>query len=131
MILRWLLSAVDLIGLKGEASTMMRRVRRGALLVALVILLWLTAFGFAVAALALWLASELGGIAACAILAGALSVIGLGIQLVLGARRKPNSRSNLCSPGQVFNTGAKTSAFGSIVIIAVVGYLLGRQTLRK
>lgn len=135
MILRWLISAVGLAAFKSEASAIMQRASRRALLVALVILLWLTAFGFALAALSTWLTTELGSIAAYAIIAGSLAVIGFAIQLAIAisARRQP--RLNVPFASLNSNSDARLdterSNLGSMAIVAVVGYLLGRQIVRR
>ena len=95
MILRWLISAIGFAALKGEASSIARRAGRRAIVMALLALVWVTAGGFALGALAVWLSGELGVVAACAIVAAALAVIGLGVQLALvpGAKREAQSPS--------------------------------------
>ena len=92
MILRWLISAIGLAALKGEASTLARNVGRRAAVVVLLALVWVTAIGFALGSLTVWLSHEFGVVAACGIIAAGLAVIGLGVQLavVLSARRKPS-----------------------------------------
>jgi hypothetical protein len=137
MILRWLISAIGFTALKGEASSIARRVGRRATLVALLALLWLTAFGLALAALTAWLSDELGVIAACAIMAAGLTVTGLAIQLalVLGNGRKPQSGFNFPIPGLTANPdgapGAEGANLGSMAVVAIAGYLLGRQLFRR
>jgi hypothetical protein len=94
MILRWLISAIGFAALKGEASTLARNVGRRAAVVVLLALVWVTAIGFALGSLTVWLSHEFGMVAACAIIAAGLAVIGLGVQLavMLRARRKPSGR---------------------------------------
>jgi hypothetical protein len=137
MILRWLISAIGLAALKGEASSIARRVGRRAIVVALLALVWVTAGGFALGALAVWLSGELGVIAACAIIAAGLAVIGLGIQLalVLGARRQAPSRFSVPladlganAKGTLLPDGADLS---SMALLGIIGYLLGRQLFRR
>ena len=136
MILRWLISAIGLAALKGEASTLARGVGRRAAVVALLAVVWMTAIGFALGSLAVWLSHELGVVAACAIIAAGLAVIGLGVQLavVLSARRKPSSgfKSPLGDMGSnglgaAFPGGTNVSA---MAVVAIAGYLLGRQLFR-
>ena len=137
MILRWLISAIGFAALKGEASSIARRAGRRAIVMALLALIWVTAGGFALGALAVWLSGELGVVPACAIVAAALAVIGLGVQLalVLGARRKAQSGfspplADLASNGKgtLFPDGADLS---SMALVGIVGYLLARQLFRR
>jgi hypothetical protein len=105
--------------------------------VAFLALVWVTAGGFALGALAVWLSGELGVVAACAIIAAGLAAIGLGIQLalVLGARRKAQSGLNLpladlasSGNGALFPDDADLS---SMAFVGIVGYLLARQLFRR
>src|SRR5438105_3796774 len=92
MILRWLISALGFAALKGETASIAHRIGRSVMLYAILAILWLTALGFALAAFAIWLAGQLGAPAACAIIAAALAVIGLAIQVAMALssrRRKP------------------------------------------
>jgi hypothetical protein len=136
MLLRWLVSAVGLAALKGEASAIARRVTIRASLTALGAVLWLTALGFAVAALAVLLSAELGVIPACAIIAGGLAVVGLailvGLRLGAGRRRRrmPKPLAGLSS-GLGGSPGADIGGLGSLAVIAIAGYLLGRQLFRR
>ena len=136
MILRWLISAIGFAALKGEASNLARDVGRRARLVALLAAIWITSFGFALGSLAVWLSHELGVAAACAIIAAGLAVIGLSIQLalMLRARRKPSG--GFKSPlGEIGSNGIGASLPGgtnvsAMAVVAVAGYLLGRQLFR-
>ncbi len=76
-----------------------------------------------------------GVVAACAIIAAGLAVIGLGVQLavVLSARRKPSS--GFKSPlGEIGSNGIGALPGGANVsamaVVAIAGYLLGRQLFR-
>ena len=136
MLLRWLISVIGLAALKGEVSAIAGRVTVRALLAALVSVLWLTASGFAVAALTVWLTAKLGVIVACAIVAAGLAVIGLAIQfgLMLSARRHRSRMAKVLeglAPGPAANPGPDLGGLGSMAIIVVAGYLLGRQLFRK
>jgi hypothetical protein len=136
MILRWLISAIGFAALKGEALAVARNVGRHATLVALLALVWLASLGFALGSLAVWLSHELGVVAACAIIAAGLAVIGLGIQLalMLSARRKPSG--GFKSPlGEIASNGIGAALpgganVGAMAVVAIAGYLLGRQLLR-
>ena len=137
MLLRWLISAVGFAALKGEVSGIVQRAAQRAVLMLMVLLLWLGAFSFALAALAVWLSSELGPIAAYGIIAGGFAVIGIAIQvgLAISARSRKRAAPKMSIPG--FTTSADgthtpdVANLGSMAIVAIAGYLLGRQIFRK
>ena len=137
MILRWLISAIGLAALKGEATSIARRASRGAMLAALLAAIWLTAFGLGLAALTVWLSVQVGVAAACAIVAGALAVIGLVAQVALALRSQKKSESGIGLPfsGLTANPdgtpNADTSNLGAMAVVGIAGYLLGRQLLRR
>ncbi len=131
-MLRWLISTIGLSALKGELAEMGRRLARRAALYALAGVLCVAALAFLLAALTAWIATVLGAIAACCIMAGVLLLLGLIIfaGLAIGQRRHEKARPslgvampNLGSPEVM--TGA------SIALIAVTGYLLGRHFLHR
>ncbi len=136
-MLRWLISTVGLAALQGEVSAAVRRAVRRALLGALAVLLWLVALGFAVATFIIWLSGELGPIAACGIVAAALAIGGLVVQFVLAMsasrrrRERPPSPLSDLAAGFDGKPGAGVGTLGSMVIVAVAGYLLGRGIFRR
>lgn len=133
-MLRWLISSVGAGLLKGELSERLERAGRRAGLMVLVLLLWLTALGFAIGAFMVWLSSQLGPIAACGIVAATLAILALIIQLTLrlsrgSARRRQQPQFSLADlPGG--EELASASPIGMVAVIALLGYLLGRQTRR-
>ena len=136
MILRWLISAIGFAALKNEASTLARNVGRRAAIVVLLAAIWVAAIGFALGSLTAWLSHEFGMVAACAIIAAGLAVIGLGVQLavILRARRKPSGGFKF-PPGEIGSNGIGTPFPGganlsAMAVIAIAGYLLGRQLFR-
>jgi len=131
MLLRWLISAVGFAALKGEMSAMVRRASLRAGLTLFVILLWLGAFGFAVAALAVWLAAELGVIAACGILAAGFLVVGLVIQIALAISARKHARAPIRMPLSTDGQAPDISGLGSLAIVGIAGFLLGRLLFRK
>ena len=136
MLLRWLISTIGVAALKGEISTIVKRAGRRALLAAIALLLWLTAFGFALATFVAWLSMELGTIAACGIVAAVLAVVGLVIQVALavgGNRRRKKPRPPLANFAASLEDGlgTDTGGLGAIVIVALAGYLLGRRIFRR
>ena len=135
MLLRWLISTIGVTTLKGELSAIMKRAGRRVLLGAIGLLLWLTALGFALATFVIWLATELGAIAACGIIAASLAVLGLAIQIVLtvSSSRRKKAKSPLADLAAGINDGFGTSggSLGSMVVVALAGYLLGRHISRR
>lgn len=128
---RWLLSTVGLAFVTGEVTAMAQRAaRRGALFVSIVVL-WLIAFGFAIAALSVWLATLVGVIWALAILAGVFALLGLTAQIafMLSAQRPAQPVNPLAGlTGNPATGGSSVSLLGSLAVVAVLGWLLGRQT---
>jgi len=134
-MLRWLISTIGVTALKGEVSAMIKRASRRAALTAVAFLLWLVAFGFALAAFVVWLSAQLGGIAACAIVAGIFAVLGVVIQigLAIGNRRPAQTRSTLAglAPGLEKELGVNAGSLGSMAVVALAGYLVGRRLFRR
>ena len=137
MILRWLISAIGFAAIKGEATSIARRAGRGARVMALLALTWVTAFGFGLTALTVWLSAEVGVAAACAIVAGALAVIGLVVQVAMALRSQKKSEPGLSLPFPGLTAspdGAPsrdTSNLGAMAMVGIAGYLLGRQLFRR
>jgi hypothetical protein len=130
-----LISLVGLKALRDEAAAAAQRAGKRTALYVLVAILWLVALGFLVAALTIWLAGLLGAIAACVIIAAVLVVIGLAVQvaLMLTSRRRPRPEINLSLPGLSAAGSATGTAtdIGALAVVAIVGWLLGRQMTRK
>jgi hypothetical protein len=136
MLIRWLISAIGLAALKDEASSIARRAGNRTIVVGLLAVVWLTASGFALGALAVWLSHELGVVAACAIIAAALAAVGVAIQLALTLRARRKLRDGVRAPfaGLTAGTDSARGAGGdlsSVAAVAIVGYLLGRQLFRS
>jgi hypothetical protein len=126
----WLLSAVGLTALKAELTTMARRARQRFILFAVAAILWVVAFGFALAALTVWLAGVFGPMAAYLIIAAAFAVIAVALLLIASAvsRREPQQSvaALLAEVQKAGNANAPTDA-GSLAIIALAGYVMGRE----
>jgi hypothetical protein len=127
MILRWLISAIGFAALREE----IRRTTRRAILATVAIVLWLVALGFGLAALTVWLATLVGPIAGCGIIAGVLVVIALIIQISLAVskRKRPVAAplAGITAAGAMPELGTA----GAIAGAALVAFLLGRQFFRK
>ncbi len=136
MLLRWLLSTIGLAALKGEITAFAKRAGRCALLVAIAGVCWLIAFGFALGALVVWLSSKVGPIGACGIVAAAFIVLALVLQLALTLtanlrRDDPPSPLAGLTGLEEGGLGASAGSLGSMVIVAVAGYLIGRRIFRR
>jgi hypothetical protein len=129
-MLHWLISAAGGGLLKGEVTERLRRAGRRAGLMAVVIVLWLAALGFAVAAFMTWLSEKLGPVEACGVVAAALAVVAIVVQVTLRLSRGRPSREKVRSPLADLGLGeelASASPIGMVAVIALLGYLLGRS----
>jgi hypothetical protein len=131
-----LISTIGLSALKNQVTSAAERTGRRAGLYALAAVLWLTAFGFLLAALAVWLTRLWGPIAAYAVVAAGLAVVALIVHLIiaLSARRQPQSDFGAALAGLAAPAGAPAgpgSDIGALAVVAVVGWLLGRRMTGK
>jgi hypothetical protein len=123
-----LLSTLGLAALKGEVTAMARRSARRAALLAAAAVLWLTAFGFALAAVTVWLSRVLGVVTALAMVAAALAVVALVVHLILASTGRRPASSPRAGPA-----GAATGEGNSLVWLAgagLAGYIIGRALSR-
>ena len=133
-----LLSAIGLAALKAEIRAAGQRIAVAAISG----LLLLTAICFAIAALTVWLAGEIGAIWALLVIAGGFLVLALIVQGVARLTadrpryRPPPARPAPSSPPPVEPQPANRtvppgSEIGTVAIVALVGFLLARQMLRR
>jgi hypothetical protein len=133
-----LLGAIGLAALKAE----IRAAGKRAAVAAVSGLLLLTAVCFAIAALAVWLAGEIGAIWALLVIAGGFLVLALivqGVARLTAGRpryRPPPARPAPpipppVEPQQANRTVPPGSEIGTVAIVALVGFLLARQMLRR
>jgi len=131
-MLRWLLSAFGMDLMKGEIAARLERAGRRAGLAILAGLLWLVAVGFAVAAVVAWLSQQLGPVAALAIVAGAVAIVAIIVQVTLRLSRGPGRpAANSPLSGLGVDEIASASPVALVAVVAFLGYLLGRQTTRR
>jgi hypothetical protein len=130
-----LVSTIALSALKDDVSAIAGRAGKRAAFHAVAAVLWLTAFGFLVAALAVWLNRVVDPILAYAILAAGLAVATLLVHLglALSARRRPRSDLGAMLAGLAAPAGSSSGAaagaggdIGALAVVAVIGWLLGR-----
>ncbi len=127
-----LIATVGLAALEGELTAYARRTRRRVILTAVAILFWLIAVAFAIAALTVWLATAIGALWACAIVAGVSALIALVLQVIAASlKRRPRPSATLSRLLEEVGKDGDGTAFGLIAIVAVAGYLLGRNFLRR
>lgn len=130
-----LASTIALSALRDDMSAMAGRAGKRAAFHAVAAVLWLTAFGFLVAALAIWLNRIVDPILAYAILAAGLAVVALLVHLglALSGRRRPRSDFGAILAGLTAPAGSSSGAsagpggdIGALAVVAVIGWLLGR-----
>jgi vacuolar-type H+-ATPase subunit I/STV1 len=128
----------------GRAKAGLRRLMRQAVVGSATLGLLLLAFGFALAAFAVWLSRQIGAVPA-------LGFIGLGFLilalLVYGIaaltdkrrpRRRPppppiaeSMRREFTAAGAAGEEPPAGSTVGSLAVVALVGYILARQLFRR
>jgi len=147
-----LISALGVAAIRGEVAAATRRLRLRAILTALTIVLWILVFAFVLAAFAVWLASVVGPVWTCAILAGFFAVIAIGVQVWLhlmksrgtsfaanlsralapvreamdADRRQHTSGAAGPADGEP-NHLAEATSVGALMVLAVLGYVTGRH----
>ncbi len=138
-----LLSALGLAAVKAEARATARRIGLQAAVAGVTGLLLLAAIGFALAALTVWLAGEVGTIWALLIVAGGLIVIAAIVQVVarIIGKRRPVRRPFVAPPPppppDPFRTAQEPPpspmgvVVGAVATVAIVGFLLARQLTRR
>jgi hypothetical protein len=131
-----LISTVGLSALRREVAASVGRAGRRVGLYVAAAVLWLAASAFLLAALSAWLAGQLGTIAALAIVGGALAAIALIVHLglVLSAHRRARPDYGEAIAGLTGTGGSSAGPgadLGALAIVALVGWLLGRQMSGK
>ncbi len=123
-----LLTALGALRLRIYLKSLARHVGAQAALLAVLLLMLLLAGGFGVTAVTIWLADQLGAAAAFAIEAAGALMAALAIYLVVALRRqKWARRPALFSDAE----RSEQAALGSIAVLAVIGYFLGRRAERS
>lgn len=129
-MLHWLISVIGGGLLKGEVTERLRRAGRRAGIIVFVVVLWLAALGFAIAAFMTWLSEKLGPVEACGVVAAALAVVAIIVQITLrlsrGRPSREKPRASLADLG-LGEDLASASPIGMVAVIALLGYLLGRS----
>jgi hypothetical protein len=130
-----LLTAMGIAAVKGQVAAAAKRFARRAALTSFAGLLWLVVFAFAIAAFTVWLAGEIGTVAALAWIAGGCAIVAILIHigLAITAKRRPKARLEAHFEAKAGGKGAEAdiSAVGSVAIFAAIGYLLGRMVNRR
>jgi hypothetical protein len=140
-----LLSALGIAALKNEVRATARRAGRKAAFGAATGLLFAIAFGFALAALTVWIASELGVIEALLIVAAGAVVIALILQVVASQldKRPPPRRPYVAAAAPLISDTVGESeprsaaeppagsVAGSMAVVALVGFVLAKALFRR
>lgn len=123
-----LLSILGIVQLKAQLESLGRYAGAQAILLGTLMVLILAAVGFGVAALTVWLSALWGTAAALAAVAGGFVVVALLLEVVIVLRK--NARAKHARPF-VADAPPDQAALGSVAAMALVGYLIGRQFLRR
>jgi hypothetical protein len=131
-MLGWLVSSLGIGLLRNSASNAAGQIGRRIAIFATLAALWVTALGFLIAALTVWLVGAIGVIAGLVIMAAGLAIVGLALYLgsSLSARRKPTPVENVATAVGTGLVGAEIGSLGSLAVIAAAGFLLARQMHR-
>lgn len=128
---RWLTAALRVSGAWSFVATAIRHAGWQAIMIAVVGVLWLTAFGLLLAGATIWIATQLGVAAACAIVGALLALAGCAVLLVMHHRasHRPAGIMGL-APGLEQDGDAPevsdNEAIESLAGLAFIGYILGR-----
>ena len=134
-----LFGAVWLAAIKAEIRAASRRIA----IAAISGLLIATAVCFAIAAFAVWLAREIGTVPALVVIAGGFLVLGLIVQgvarIAAGGRPRraapaappPPPPLHVAEPTSASERIPPGSELGVVATVAVAGFLLARQMLRR
>ena len=135
-----LLGAIGLAAAKAEIRAAMQRAGRRIAVAAITGFLLFAAICFGMAAFAVWLSGEIGTIGALLGIAGGLVVMALiiaGVARLAGGRRPyrrpppPPRPSPMAEPPPAGETLPPGSEIGAMAIVALLGFLVARQMLRR
>lgn len=128
-------AALGVSAVKNQIASTVKRIVRRAALMSVAGLLWLLVFGFALAAFTVWLAGQIGAVAALAWIAGGFAVIAVIIHIILAvtARRrpKPGVEAHIAARAGGTTAEADLGGMGAVAIFAAIGFLLGRAVNRR
>lgn len=123
---------------RSRVKTAIRNAVKQAVFASIVLVLLLLAFGFGLGCLVVWLSHEIGAVPALGFVALGFLVLAMIVYVIWrissggaapAARRSPISDAfEERKGGQEPPPG---SALGSLAVVALVGYLMGRQVFRK
>ncbi len=126
---------------RSEVKAAMRRAARQAAFAIVVVSLLVLAFGFGLGAFAVWLSHEIGTVRALAFIALGFVVLALIAYIIWqasgrGASRRRRGRSPIAEALNLDRNAdgeepPQGSVLGSLAVVALVGYLLGRQIFRR
>ena len=128
-----ILSALGVVRLKNYLESVGRYAVIQIVLLAGMLLMIVMALGFGVTALTIWLTEQWGAPLAFAAVAAGFLLFAVVIQIIMTANK--NARAKNEPTAKVSASAADVPpdqvAFGSVAAMAVIGYILGRQLLRR
>jgi vacuolar-type H+-ATPase subunit I/STV1 len=123
---------------RGRAKAVIRNAIKQAVFASIVLGLLVLAFGFGLGCFAVWLSHEIGTVPALGYIALGFLVIAIIVYViwrVSSQRPAPaRRRSPIADAFDERKAGQEPppgSALGSLAVVALVGYLMGRQIFRK
>lgn len=122
------MTALALARLKIHLGSLARHAGMQALLLSVLLVLLALAGGFSVTAATIWLADRLGAAAAFAIVAAGALMAALLVHLAIVFRQRRWARRPALFGDKERSDQA---ALGSIAVLTVIGYLLGRRSERR
>lgn len=126
----WLISVLNVARLKAYVASAGRYAAVQAVLFLVLMVLIGLAAAFALTALTIWLVTLWGLAIAFAAMAGGFLVVALLLEIVIVVRRRRwNKRKRTSAPRS--EMPSDQAAFGTIAAIAIIGYVLGRQLMRR
>ncbi len=129
-----LISTLGLATLRQEIAGTVRRGMMRAAMATVAVLFWLIAFGFALGALTAWLAATFGAVIACAIIAAGFAIIALVLHFIGAAsarRDAPPSLASVVDEMENRETAPEENPLGTLAVVALVGYIMGRYFVRR
>jgi hypothetical protein len=128
-----LLSLLGIAQLKAQLESLGRYAGAQAILVGSLAVLIVAAVGFALAALTVWLSEQWGPAAALAAVAGGLVVVALLLEVVIVLRKNARTKHAraFVADAPPDQAALGQAAFGSVAAVAILGYILGRQIMRR
>jgi hypothetical protein len=122
---------------RSRARAAIRNAVKQAVFASIVLVLLVLAFGFGLGCFTVWLSHEIGTVPALGFIALGFLVIAIIVYVIWRVSSQPapaRRRSPIADSFDEKKRGQEPppgSALGSLAVVALVGYLMGRQIFRK